>query len=376
MQAKVFPEITGYSSPTTGQATVKPSLLQPTNYVPHKTAAARSTDGHVTSQTVAKTSSSETLTTNTTIEVLATTSPVTTKSTLPTTPTTHTLVTTLATPNKSHVTFPVTEAKVGLSVGPSSPPVTVNPTAHTTGNRPSTASHTTGKTTQLSNQTTLPATLSTSPHNITTSQKPTQPTHTPGPTTATYNTTQTASPATIAPRPTLAPQPLSPKTGIYQVHNGSKLCIKAEMGIQLTVQDSVSVSRSHRTKTTASKSLSESASLKTNIPLHPVSCNETDTCKFLSPRSSIKRTCFRIPVKIDTDTVTVWTKESTHRNFKYAHSSLLASMGRVWGMSSIDPSLALSLWVTFKPQQLSCEMRGLHSMVVPTTCDINTKNPD
>ncbi|XP_043731078.1 lysosome-associated membrane glycoprotein 3 isoform X1 [Cervus elaphus] len=240
-KAKVFPEITGYSLPTTEQATVKPSLLQPTNHVPHKTAAARLTDGHVTSQTVAKTSNSETLTTNTTIEVLATTSPVTTKSTLPTSPTTHTLVTTLATSNKSHVTFPVTEAKVGLSVGPSSPPATVNSTAHTTRNRPSTASHTTGKTTQLSNQTTLPATLSTLPHNITTSQKPTQPTHTPGPTTAAHNTTQTASPATIAPRPTLAPQPLSPKTGIYQVLNGSKLCIKAEMGIQLTVQDSVSV---------------------------------------------------------------------------------------------------------------------------------------
>ncbi|XP_020735614.1 lysosome-associated membrane glycoprotein 3 isoform X2 [Odocoileus virginianus] len=238
-KAKVFPEITGYSLPTTEQATVKPSLLQPTNHMPHKTAAARSTDGHVTSQTVAKTSNSETLTTNTTIEVLATTFPVTTKSTLPTSPTTHTLVTTLATPNKSHVTFPVTEAKVGLSVGPSSPPATVNSTAHTTGNRPSTASHTTGKTTR--NQTTLPVTLSTLPHNITTSQKPTQPTHTPGPTTAAHNTTQTASPATIAPRPTLAPQPLSPKTGIYQVLNGSKLCIKAEMGIQLTVQDSVSV---------------------------------------------------------------------------------------------------------------------------------------
>ena len=187
----------------------------------------------------------------------------------------------MATPNKSHVTFPVTEAKVGLSVGPSSPPATVSPTAHTTGNRPSTASHTTGKTTQLSNQTTLPVTLSTLPHNITTSQKPTQPTHTPGPTTAAHNTTQTASPATIAPRPTLAPQPLSPKTGIYQVLNGSKLCIKAEMGIQLTVQDSVSVSRGHRTITTASVSLSESALLKMNIPLHPVSCNETDTCEFL-----------------------------------------------------------------------------------------------
>ncbi|XP_022426974.1 lysosome-associated membrane glycoprotein 3 isoform X1 [Delphinapterus leucas] len=237
VRAKAFPEITGYSPPATVQTTAKPSLLQPTNRVPQKTLAARSTDGHVTSQIAVTASTSETLTTHTTIKIPATASLVTADSTPSTSPTAHTLVTTLATPNKSHTAAPVTEATISPSTGPSPPPSTVTPPAHTTGARPSTVSHTTGKTTQLSNQTTLPATLSTTPHNSTTSQKPTQPTHTPGPT----NTTHRASPATIAPRPTLAPQPSSAKTGIYQVLNGSKLCIKAEMGIELTVQDTESV---------------------------------------------------------------------------------------------------------------------------------------
>ncbi|TKC52850.1 lysosome-associated membrane glycoprotein 3 isoform X2 [Monodon monoceros] len=237
VRAKAFPEITGCSPPATVQTTAKPSLLQPTNRVPQKTLAARSTDGHVTSQIAVTASTSETLTTHTTIKIPATASLVTADSTPSTSPTAHTLVTTLATPNKSHTAAPVTEATISPSTGPSPPPSTVTPPAHTTGARPSTVSHTTGKTTQLSNQTTLPATLSTTPHNSTTSQKPTQPTHTPGPT----NTTHRASPATIAPRPTLAPQPSSAKTGIYQVLNGSKLCIKAEMGIELTVQDTESV---------------------------------------------------------------------------------------------------------------------------------------
>ncbi|XP_059956054.1 lysosome-associated membrane glycoprotein 3 [Mesoplodon densirostris] len=225
MRAKAFPEITGYSPPATVQATAKPSLLQPTNRVPQKTLAARSTDGHVT------------LTTHTTIKILATTSLVTADSTPSTSPTAHTLVTALATPNKSHTAAPVTEATISPSTGPSPPPSTVTPPAHRTGARLSTFGHTTEKATQPSNQTTLPATLSTTPHNSTTSQKPTQLTHTPGPT----STTHRASPATIAPRPTLAPQPSSAKTGIYQVLNGSKLCIKAEMGIELTVQDTESV---------------------------------------------------------------------------------------------------------------------------------------
>ncbi|KAJ8793877.1 hypothetical protein J1605_019141 [Eschrichtius robustus] len=237
MRAKAFPEITGYSPPETVQATAKPSLLQPTNRVPQKTLAARSTDGHVTSQIAVTTSTSETLTTHTTIKILATASLVTTDSTPSTSPTAHTLVTALATPNKSHTAAPVTDATISPSTSPSPPPPTVTPPAHRTGARPSTVGHTTGKTTQLRNQTTLPAPLSTSPHNSTASRKPTQPPHTPGPT----NTTQTASPATVAPRPTLAPQPSSAKTGIYQVLNGSKLCIKAEMGIELTVQDTESV---------------------------------------------------------------------------------------------------------------------------------------
>uniref|UniRef100_F6V455 Lysosome-associated membrane glycoprotein 3 n=1 Tax=Equus caballus TaxID=9796 RepID=F6V455_HORSE len=235
VRANVFPEITDYSQPTTAatiQTRAQPSLSQPTNQVPHKTLATRSMDGQVTSQTAA------------TIKTAAATSLVTTNSTLSTSPITNTLLTTLATPDNTHTTTPVTEATIGPSAGPGSPPTTITTTssAYTTGTRSSTVSHTTGKTTQLSNQTTLPATLSTSPHNSTTSQNPAHSTHTPGPTTGTCNTTQTASPTTTAPGPTLAPQPSSAKTGMYQILNGSKLCIKAEMGIQLTVQDTKSAS--------------------------------------------------------------------------------------------------------------------------------------
>uniref|UniRef100_A0A8C4MA33 Uncharacterized protein n=1 Tax=Equus asinus asinus TaxID=83772 RepID=A0A8C4MA33_EQUAS len=225
VRANMFPEITDYSQPTTAatmQTRAQPSLSQPTNQVPHKTLATRSMDGQVTSQTAATTVNPETPITHTTIKTAAVTSLVTTNSTLSTSPITNTLLTTLATPDNTHTTTPVTEATIGPSAGP----------AYTTGTRSSTVSHTTGKTTQLSNQTTLPATLSTSPHNSTTSQNPAHSTHPPGPTTGTCNTTQTASPTTTAPGPTLAPQPSSAKTGMYQILNGSKLCIKAEMGIQ------------------------------------------------------------------------------------------------------------------------------------------------
>ncbi|XP_046515019.1 lysosome-associated membrane glycoprotein 3 isoform X2 [Equus quagga] len=247
VRANVFPEITDYSQPTTVatmQTRAQPSLSQPTNQVPHKTLATRSMDGQVTSQTAATTVNPETPITHTTIKTAAVTSLVTTNSTLSTSPITNTLLTTLAIPDNTHTTTPVTEATIGPSAGPGSPPTTITTTssAYTTGTRSSTVSHTTGKTTQLSNQTTLPATLSTSPHNSTTSQNPAHSTHTPGPTTGTCNTTQTASPTTTAPGPTLAPQPSSAKTGMYQILNGSKLCIKAEMGIQLTVQDTKSAS--------------------------------------------------------------------------------------------------------------------------------------
>nr|KAF6474655.1 lysosomal associated membrane protein 3 [Rousettus aegyptiacus] len=241
IRAKSFPEITDSSQPTRAAAVqaIAKSFLQSTNQVPHKTVATRSTNGHITSQIAATTSNSETPTTHTTVTTL--TSLVTTNGTPSTSPVIRTLITTLATPNNSHTNAPVNETTIGPSAAPRSPPATISPPAHTTGTSPSTISHTTGEVTQSSKQTTLPATLSTSPHNSTTTQKPTQPTYAPGTTTNAHNATQTASPATIAPRPTLAPQPSPAKTGIYQVLNGSRLCIKAEMGISLTVQYMMSV---------------------------------------------------------------------------------------------------------------------------------------
>ncbi|XP_002928063.1 lysosome-associated membrane glycoprotein 3 isoform X2 [Ailuropoda melanoleuca] len=242
MRANVFPETRDYPPTTaaTVEATEKP-FLQLTHQVPSQTLAARSMDGHITSQRAAPTSSPEPPTTHTTAKTVGTTSLITTNSTPTTSPTAHALITTLATPNNSHTAAPVTEATVGPSAAPGSPPTTISPVAHMTGTGPSTISPTTRKTTQPSNQTALPATLSTPPHNSTTSHKSAQPSHAPSPTTAAHNTTQTALPATTATRPTLAPQPSSAKTGIYQVLNGSRLCVKAEMGIELMVQETESV---------------------------------------------------------------------------------------------------------------------------------------
>ncbi|XP_027956700.1 lysosome-associated membrane glycoprotein 3 isoform X2 [Eumetopias jubatus] len=242
IRAKMFPETSDYQSTVaaTAEATAKP-FLQLTHQVPGQTSAARSMDGHVPSQRAAPTSSSEPPTTHTTVKTLVTTSLITTNSTPTTSPTTHTLVTTLATPNNSHTPAPVTEVTIGPSTAPGSPPTTIPPAAHMTGTSPPTISHTTRKTTQTSHQTALPATLFTPPQNSTTSHKSAQPSHAPGPTTAAHNTTQTTSPGTTASGPTLAPRASSAKTGIYQVLNGSRLCIKAEMGIELTVQDTESV---------------------------------------------------------------------------------------------------------------------------------------
>ncbi|XP_036883505.1 lysosome-associated membrane glycoprotein 3 isoform X2 [Sturnira hondurensis] len=239
-----FPGVTDSSQPTTAanlQTTAKPSFLQTTNQEPHKTTAARSTSGPFTSETAVLTSNSETSATHTTAEPPMTTSLVTANSTLATGPTIHTVITTQTTPSSSYTAAPVTEATIGPSAASASVPPTTPPAAHWTGTSPSTVSHTAGKTIPPSTQTTFPATLSTSSHISTTSQNPSQPTQASETTTAAHNATQTASPATMAPGPTLAPQPSSAKTGIYQVLNGSRLCIKAEMGMELTVQERESV---------------------------------------------------------------------------------------------------------------------------------------
>ncbi|XP_045395724.1 lysosome-associated membrane glycoprotein 3 isoform X2 [Lemur catta] len=225
-RAKPFPETRVYLQPTTA-ATAKPSPLQQTNQVPQETLAARSTGGHITSEMAAT--------------VKTPTTPLTPKNTPPTTPIMHTLITTQATANNSHTATPVTEATIGNSSAPHSQPPTITPPAHAKGTSPSTLCCTTGQTTHPSNPTTLPTTFSTAPHKSTTSQKLSQSSHAPGTTAAAHNATQTASPASTAPGPTLAPQPSSAKTGTYQVLNGSRLCIKVEMGIELIVQDKQSV---------------------------------------------------------------------------------------------------------------------------------------
>ncbi|KAM6160956.1 lysosome-associated membrane glycoprotein 3 [Erethizon dorsatum] len=152
----------------------------------------------------------------------------------------HPVTYTLATPNNWHTVAPLTEATIGPSSAPHSQPPMSPPTS-TPGTSPPTVSLTTWQTTQPVGQATLSKTLSTTPHKSTTSQKPPLPTLAPGTSIATHNATPTASPATTVPGATLAPQPSSAKTGTYQVLNGSRLCIKAEMGIQLIIQETKSV---------------------------------------------------------------------------------------------------------------------------------------
>ncbi|VTJ78293.1 Hypothetical predicted protein [Marmota monax] len=223
IRATAFPESRHHLQPmevATGQITAKL-----THQGPHKAVAARSMEGHITSPTAVKTSNSENPR-NTTMKTPPVT-PVTIKSNPSASPVTFTL----ATPNKSH---PVTKATIGPTLTLESP---ITPPAPTAGTSTSAVSHTTRKTIQPSEQTTLPKTLSTIPHKSTTSPKPSPLTHAPGTSPGSHNVTQTIPPATIVPGPTLVPQPSPAKTGVYQVLNGSRLCIKAEMGIQLIVQE-------------------------------------------------------------------------------------------------------------------------------------------
>ncbi|XP_040858885.1 lysosome-associated membrane glycoprotein 3 isoform X1 [Ochotona curzoniae] len=219
------------------QTRALPSLLQQTHPMPNSALPTSSTDEPVTSAVTAMTNNPE----NSTTHMLKTSTTLgmtnSTPSTIPVT--THTLVTTQATTNNSHPAAPVTEATIGPSLATHAQPPTTTPCGNTTGRDPSTVSRTTGKTTQHRKQTTILTTLATEPHGNTTSQMSVQTSHTPG--TASHNATQTISPASILTGPTLAPRPTSAKTGTYQVLNGSKLCIKAEMGLQLVVQDKEAV---------------------------------------------------------------------------------------------------------------------------------------
>ncbi|XP_012996202.1 lysosome-associated membrane glycoprotein 3 isoform X2 [Cavia porcellus] len=165
------------------------------------------------------------------------------------------VVYTLATSNNSHTVSALSDATMGPSwtrhsQSPTSPPNTTPETSTPP------LCLTTGKNAHHSGQTTVSETLPTADGKSTIAQKSPPANHTSGGTTATHNATPvasptmstpthsitpTAAPATTVPGATLAPQPSSAKTGTYQVLNGSRICIKAEMGIQLIIQETKSV---------------------------------------------------------------------------------------------------------------------------------------
>ncbi|XP_012787000.2 lysosome-associated membrane glycoprotein 3 [Sorex araneus] len=131
----------------------------------------------------------------------------------------------------THAAAPITAATLGPATSSGARPPTTTPSAHTPVSSASTPGHTTGTHTQSSRGTALPATVFTSPHTGTASEGPARPTAT------THGATRPAPPTSSAPGPTMAPQPSTTKTGTYQVFNGSRLCIKAEMGLELMVQE-------------------------------------------------------------------------------------------------------------------------------------------
>lgn len=125
---------------------------------------------------------------------------------------------------------------------------------HTTGASISTVNHITGRTTQLGGQTTLPKTMFSASHKSTTNQKPPPLTYASGTLVPTHKDSSPISTAPVVPGPTLATQLSPAKTGTYEVLNGSRLCIKAEMGLVLIVQEKDSVSWAHRKIMLSSKS--------------------------------------------------------------------------------------------------------------------------
>ncbi|XP_034371696.1 lysosome-associated membrane glycoprotein 3 [Arvicanthis niloticus] len=204
-----FPKVRGYlqyTATATEQAITK-SLLQLINQTSHETLAPRFKDA-------AETSTFE----NTAHITMKTAIPVTTKSLLPISSASYNFVRS----NNSHMTSSSTEDTIGSASIAHLPIPTTRASL-------ATVNYITGRTTQLGGQTILPKTFFTPSHKSTTSQRPTLSTNASG--------TSTTSPIPLVPRPTLLTWSSPAKIGTYAVLNGSRLCIKAEMGITLIVQD-------------------------------------------------------------------------------------------------------------------------------------------
>lgn len=221
IREKEFPEgrdYLQYTATTTEQTTAKPPLPL-TNQTPHATLASRSKDDYI--QTAAKTSTFE----DTAHITMKTAIPVTTKSLLPIRSTSYTFVRT----NNSHMTASSTEDTIGSASITHSPFPTTRASL-------AAVNHITGRSTQLGGQTTLPKALFTPSHKSTTTQRPTLSTNV-SELTPTHKDRSTTSSVSLVPRPTIVTWSSPAKIGTYEVLNGSRLCIKAEMGIALIVQE-------------------------------------------------------------------------------------------------------------------------------------------
>ncbi|GAB1300103.1 Lysosome-associated membrane glycoprotein 3 [Apodemus speciosus] len=217
IREKEFPKARGYLQYT---ATATKPPLQLINQRSHVTLAPRFKDDY--SQMAAETFTFE----NTAHITMKIAVPVTTKSLLSISSASHTFVRS----NNSHMTASSTEDT-------NDPGSTAHLPIPATRISLATVNHITGRTTQLGGQTTLPKTFFTVTHKSTTNQRPTLSTNVSGISAPTQRDRSTTSPVRLASRPTLVTWSSPAKTGTYEVLNGSKLCIKAEMGIALIVQE-------------------------------------------------------------------------------------------------------------------------------------------
>ncbi|NWV00845.1 LAMP3 protein, partial [Upupa epops] len=119
-----------------------------------------------------------------------------------------------------HVSTEMPAAATNTTVKHTTPNTRMTAAAITTA---ATTKQTVKPTTGLGNQTTVPKTPTTTATTDTTTNHP---------------GTQTIIPSTMmTERPTLGPWPSSIPTGTYTVSNGTRICIKAVMGLQLMAQN-------------------------------------------------------------------------------------------------------------------------------------------
>ncbi|XP_044523716.1 lysosome-associated membrane glycoprotein 3 [Gracilinanus agilis] len=230
--SKKFGDVRAYvdhDKRTSVQVTTEASFIHSTSLASHDTAPMGSTDGHTISSNWPTTRASLKTTFKTT-QSMGTSTGSTDPTTLPD-------ITT-------HSTQMTTAGNTATPSPPGSPPATrtawsSTPVAQMTTAAQSTASHTTLATitTPTGNLTSLKTARITAPTKSITTTSTSKKTTQAITTTTTRRVTASTSPPTTSVGPTLVPQPSSPQTGTYLLYNGSRTCLKAEMGVQLLIQD-------------------------------------------------------------------------------------------------------------------------------------------